>query len=179
MLVLIIEARRDSHDDERSTRQRRSIVAQGYQHELLVPQTIPYHSAASVGGVVPDDRAVLVQPQSARGAAAAVQRARGIHGETARACLQVQYRFSSSLLVVDKFARLTALASSPFARHALLSSPVLFYLLAYSTSQPLPCASRADFNPLTHSFFEKNRPKKINFFNVKETQFRTLFRQKN
>ena len=60
-----------------------------YQHELLVPQTISYHSATSVRGAVSHDRAVLVQPQSARDTSATVQRAGGIHGEATRTYLQV------------------------------------------------------------------------------------------
>ena len=64
-------------------------VVQGYQHELLVPQTISYYSATSVGGVLPHGHAVLVQSQSARNTQATMQRPRGIHGETTRACLQV------------------------------------------------------------------------------------------
>lgn len=59
------------------------LCVQGYQHELLVPQTISYHSATSASGVVPDDHAVLVQPQSASHTQATVQRTRGIHRETA------------------------------------------------------------------------------------------------
>lgn len=36
------------------------LCVQGYQHELLVSQTISHHSATSVGGIISDDHAVLV-----------------------------------------------------------------------------------------------------------------------
>lgn len=125
MLVLIIEARRFRRRTLELTTTLHCV--QGYQHELLVTQTIPHHSAASVGGVVPHDRAVLVQPQPARGAAATVQRARGIHGEIARACLQVANipaQFLLKLLTVDKFA---------FDRAGWFPSRAACYALSYST----------------------------------------------